>query len=213
MEKTIMIKNVILAIAAALMIQPAQAQFTQLSKVYHAGPQACGAKATTTAFSPAVAIVPLGSATGVVLQITTNTTAGTVDIGCNITPPGQQLFSSKGVQVTAVAFYYGIQTTAMSSIATAVLATDTYPASTAAGAAAAGTVAALTLGTVTPTSLQLTTTSSGACFNEKIPLATPLIMAVDNQQLFFDQVFTTAGSTATTIQVCDIVVYYNEIVA
>lgn len=208
------IRNTILTIAAALMVQPVQAQFTQLSKVYHAGPQSCGAKATTTAFSPAVAIVPLGSTTGVVLQITTNTTAGTVDIGCNITPPGQQLFSSKGVQITAIAFYYGIQTQNMASIAAAVVATDTYPASTAAGVAAAGTVAALSLGTVTPTALQLTTTSSGACFNEKIPLAAPLIMAVDNQQLFFDQVFTTTGSgTATTIQVCDVVVYYNEIIA
>ena len=207
------IKNILGFLVLSCFISTAEAQFTQRAKVFHAGPQACGAKATTTAFSPAVAIVPSGT-TGVVLTITTNTTAGTVEIGCNITPPGQQLFSAKGVQVTAVAFYYGIQTQAMASIATAVVATDTYPLSTAAGAGAAGTVANLSLGTVTPTALQLTTTSSGACFNEKIPLATPLIMAVDNQQLFFDQVFTTTGSgTATTIQVCDVVVYYNEIVA
>jgi|ERR1700674_4047542 len=202
-----------LLLALVLFIGQAEAQFTQLSKAYHAGPQACGAKAVTTAFSPAVALVPPAT-NNLVLQITTNSTAGTVQITCNIIPPGQQLFSAKGIQVTAVAFLYGVQTTALTSIAAATLNTVTYPASTAAGAAAAGTVGtAIPPGTVTPTALQLTTTTSGQCFNEKVPLATPLILAADNQSLTFDQVFTTAGGAATSIQVCDVVVYYNEIVA
>ena len=201
------------ALILSLFVQSAEAQFTQKNKVFHAGPQACGALAATTAFSPAVAIVPNGTTTGTVLIITTNSTAGTVEIGCNITPPGLQVSgTTKGVKINAVSLYYGVQTTALASIAAATLNTYTYPASTAAGAAAAGTRAAVTLGTVTPTSLQLTTTTAGQCFNERLPVATPFLMVTPNQQLTLDQVFTTAGSAATTIQVCDVVVYYDEIV-
>jgi len=215
------ISNAFLTLVAALMIQPAEAQFTQLSQAFHAGPGACGVKAATTALAAtapntvaAYQLIP--AATNNLAGIaTTNTTAGTLELTCNFVLNGQSLFApTKGVQITAVALYYGVGTTAMSSIAAATLNTVAYPASTAAGAAASGTVGtAMPIATVTPTALQLTTTTYGQCFNEKLILTTPTIVATDNTGVTFDQVFTTAGTTATALEVCDFVIYYNDILA
>ena len=191
----------------------ANAQFTQLNKSYHVSPIQCAVTATTTAFTAGPALEPPAT-NNVVLFATANTTAGTIEVTCPLNPPGFQLTTIKGIQVTAVGFYYGVQGLALTaSTAAASLATVTYPASTAAGAAAAGTVGtALTIAKVTPTTLQKATTTSGQCYNEKLFLTTPIILSTDNQQLTFDQIFG-VGTTATTLEICDIVVYYNEIVA
>lgn len=170
----------------------------------------CWMTATTTAFSPAVALVR-AAAGNQVLNGTTNSTAGTVTVDCDISGTESELFGYPGgVTITGVSLLYGDQTTALSSIATVVIDTVTYPASTAAGAAAAGTVAAAggTL-TVTPTTLQLTTTTTGQCFNEFVSFGTPYQVSTNNQRLTLEQVFTTAGSTATTLQVCGLEIYFT----
>jgi hypothetical protein len=158
----------------------------------------------------------IAAATGnVVRQWTTTTTSVTNEITCDITPPQSRLSDGRGVFVGDVDFLYGLQTTALTTgeIAAATVKTVTYPASTAAGAAAAGTVAAAGgTYTVTPTTLQLSLTTTGQCFNEKLTFGTPIQLNTDNQKLAFDQVFTNpaTGSAATVIQVCGLLVHYYE---
>lgn len=166
----------------------------------------CGSKSTTTTTTDNGMVT---AATGnVVHQFTTNTTAGTVELTCEL-PLGGRADAGTGGVVTGVELLYGVQTTAMSSIAAATVKTVTYPASTTAGVAAAGTVAAAGgTYTVTPGTLQLTTTTTGQCFNEKVSLGTPVALNTDNQKLTIDQVFTTAGTSATVLQVCGLKIYY-----
>jgi len=64
--------------------------------------------------------------------------------------------------------------------------------------------------TVTPSTLQTATTSSGNCYNQQVAFGTPFTYT-NNSKGSFDQVFTTAGSTATTLQVCGLKVYGNWI--
>lgn len=200
---------------------PLSAQIVVPNKVYHTGPQACAFTPTTTAFaatSPNTVAAPqlvVAAAGNPINIVTTNTTAGTIEVTCDITVPGSQINGpNKGILVNAVSFLYGLTTTAMSSIAAATVNSITYPVSTAAGAAAAGTVVTTAGGTltVTPSSLQLTTTTIGRCFNEQVTLGTPYLQneSLAPKQYSFDQVFTTAGSAATALYVCDVIVYYTE---
>ena len=174
---------------------------------FFVSPANCGSKATTTTTTDN-GMVPV--ATGnVVHQFTTNTTGGTTQITCAFNVPSR-LTSGKGVSLTSVSFLYGVQTTAISSIATAALSSITYPTSTAGGAAAAGTVASIggTLA-VTPTSLQTATTTSGSCYSENITLGTPYNVTTNNVGVSFDQVFTNSAA-ATVYQVCGVVVRYTN---
>lgn len=170
---------------------------------------ACSSAVATTAYASGYPVNTTAAAGNPVYQVTTNNTAGTVEVTCPINLPAR-LTSGKGVTLTAAALHYGVQTTALSSIATATVKSVTYPTSTAAGAAAAGTVATAggTL-TVTPTSLQTATTTSGLCYSEKITFGTPISVNTANQQVTVDQVFTTAGTTATTLQVCGVGVWFT----
>ena len=125
------LKTILLTLILSCFVSTAEAQFVQKAKAFHIGTGNCSATAVTTAFSPAVALTAPGT-NNIVLQITTNSTAGTVEITCPIAVPGIQLFTaSKGIQITAVGFYYGVQTTALASIAPATLNTISYPVSTA----------------------------------------------------------------------------------
>jgi hypothetical protein len=96
----------------------------------------------------------------------------------------------------------------MASIAAPTVKSVVYPA---VGGSAAGTVADAggTLA-ILPASLQLTTTTTGLCFRENIVLGTPLVMNTDGRRIVVNQVFTTAGSAATTLQVCGLIVKYTE---
>lgn len=172
-------------------------------------PSACWMTAATTAFTAGPSLTRTGSGSQV-LQATTNTTGGTVTVNCSLADIQTGFNPSPGVTLQAVSLLYGLQTTALSSIATAVIDGITYPVSTAAGAAAGATVAAIggTL-SVTPTTLQLATTTSGQCYNEKITFGTPLYLNTDVFQPTFEQVFTTAGTTATTMQVCGVILYFG----
>jgi hypothetical protein len=165
----------------------------------------CGVLAATTTTTDN-GMVPVAT-NNVVHQFTTNATGGTSQITCDI-PFDSHLDAGKGIVVTDVELFYGAQTTAISSIAAATVKTVTYPASTAAGVAAAGTVA--TAGgtyTVTPTTLQKATTTTGQCYDEKIAFGTPIALNTDNQKLTFEQVFTNSAA-ATVYQVCGLLVHY-----
>lgn len=170
----------------------------------HISPAKCGASATTTAFTAGPILVRV-AANSMVNSITTNTTAGSINLTCDLTEILTRLQASKGATLNRVSIFYGIQTTAMSSIGAATLATITYPAP---GGTASGTVASAGGSlTVLPASLQLTTTTSGQCFNEQLSLGTPLVLTTDLQKLTVDQVFNTAGTTATVLQICDVIAY------
>ncbi len=170
------------------------------------GPDVCQLTPATTAFSAGPALVE-ANANNLVLSGTTNTTAGTVRVTCNL-PLASRTTATKGLTVTGVDLYYGVQTTALSSIAAATPATVAFPA---AGGSAAGTVAAAggTL-TVTPGSLQVATTTAGQCYHENLAFGTALALNSAVKELSLDQVFTTAGTTATTLQVCGVGVEYNN---
>jgi len=170
-------------------------------------PGNCWMTAATTTISTGPALVR-AAANNLVLSGTTNTTAGTLTVTCSIDPP-MRTTTGKGPVLTDVYLLYGIQTTAMASIAPADIKSVTYPA---AGAAAAGTVSSALGGTltVTPTTLALTTTTAGQCHAEKISFGTPIAASTDLRRLTLEQVFTTAGSTATTLQICGVLVHYSN---
>lgn len=169
-------------------------------------PSKCWMTAATTAFAsgPALKMV---AANNLVLSGTTNTTAGTIELTCSVNFD-TRLTSGKGRTIADASILYGVQTTALSSIAAATADTVTWPAaSTSSGAtlaSAGGTI------TATPGTLQLATTTAGQCYNEKLAFGTPIALNTDLQGLTLDQVFTTAGSTATTLQVCGVLVHYTN---
>jgi hypothetical protein len=170
-------------------------------------PANCAELATTTAISTGPAMVR-AAAGNAVLSATTNTTGGTIAVTCQI-PFATRTTAGYGWKILDVSLAYGVQTTALTSIAAATVNTIAYPA---AGAAAAGTVTSTAGGTltVTPGTLQLTTTTSGQCFNEKLTFGTPLLLNADTTGFSVDQVFTTAGTTATTLQICGVWVHYTN---
>jgi hypothetical protein len=153
-----------------------------------------------------------------ILVASTTAAANAIEMICDITVPGTQLSGpAKGVTITSVNVLYGVQTTALTSIGAATINSVTYPNSTAAGAAAAATVLTTAGGTltVTPTSLQLTTTTLGQCFNEAITLGTTLLQSNGNPniQLTVDQVFNQTAAAATVLNICDVYVTYNEVLS
>jgi hypothetical protein len=169
-------------------------------------PSNCSMTPTTTVFSTGPALVRVG-ANQLVYSGTTNTTAGTVAVTCDITFGGRTT-SGLGFQATGVSLYYGIQGVAASSIAAATVATLAMPS---AGGSASGTVSAVGgTYTVTPSTLQTSTTTSGNCYNEQVAFGTPFTYG-NNTKVSFDQVFTTPGTTALTLQICGLKVYGNWI--
>jgi hypothetical protein len=168
-------------------------------------PSNCFMTPTTTSFTTGPALVRVG-ANQLVYAGTTNSTAGTIALTCDITFGGRTT-SGLGFQATGVSLYYGMQGTAMSSIAAATVATLTMAS---AGGSAAGTVASVGgTYTVTPSTLQTATTTSGQCYNEQVAFGTPFTYA-NNTKVSFDQVFTTSAA-ATTLQICGLKVYGNWI--
>lgn len=175
-------------------------------------PSECWMTAATTAFTTGPALVR-AAAGNVVLAGTINGTAGTVTVDCPARVPTNIAPANSEIIVTGVSLLYGVQTAAITSIATMIVDSVTYPTSTAAGAAAAGTVGTTALGTlsVTPTALQLTTTTSGQCFNETATAGTPYVWNTNNVNLEIEQVFTLPITTTPTLQVCGAQVYYSVV--
>ena len=169
-------------------------------------PSNCVMTPGTTAFTSTPALTRVG-ANQLVYTGTTNTTAGTIAVTCDITFGGRTT-SGLGFQATGVSFYYGIEGVAASAIAPATVAAVALPS---AGGAASGSASALGGAyTVTPATLQTSTTTSGNCYNEQVSFGTPFTYG-NNTKVSFDQVFTTPGTTALTLQICGLKVYGNWI--
>lgn len=163
----------------------------------------CAFTPTTTAFTTS-GITRL-SANQIAWSGTTNTTAGTVAMTCDLGLEGRTT-AGLGFVVKDVAIQYGVLTTALASIATPTLKTNAYPAY---GAAAGDTLTSVG-GTLTsiPASLQLATTTSGNFYNADFALGTP-VTVTDQTKVSFEMVFTTAGTTATTLQISGLLVHGN----
>jgi hypothetical protein len=172
---------------------------------YFVQPSACIMTPTTTAFTSGPALVRT-SANNQVLQAVTNTTAGTVSLTCDVTFSGRTT-SGLGFQATDIELFYGVQGTAFSSVAAATVATVTFP--TAGGAASSSVSSAGGAYTVTPTTLQTATTTSGNCYDEKVAFAVPFTYN-NNGKVSFDQVFSTSAA-ATTVQIGGVLVHGNWI--
>jgi hypothetical protein len=168
---------------------------------YFVQPSACFMTAATTAFTSGPALVRT-TANNQVLQAVTNTTAGTVSMTCDVTFSGRTT-SGMGFQATDIELFYGVQGTAFSSISPATVATVTFPSP---GAAAGSTVTAAGGSyTVTPSTLQTATTTSGNCYDEKVAFGTPFTYS-NNSKVSFDQVFATSAAV-TTVQICGVLVH------
>lgn len=180
---------------------------TSVTDSYAFGPEdLCALTPATTAFTAGPAIVR-AAANNLVLQGTTNVTAGTITVTCDIGELLSRTTTGKGATLKSVDLYYGVQTTALASIAAATPATVTYPA---AGAAAAGTVASIGGSlTVTPGTLQLATTPSGQCYHENIAFGTNFVYNSAVAKLTLEQAFTTTAGTATVFQICGVGVAFN----
>ncbi len=186
--------NRALSIPSALPLTPPQVTDAYVTL----GADNCWMTAATTAFTAGPALVR-AAAGNTVLSATTNTTGGTVTVTCPLEILSRTT-AAKGATINSIDIYYGVQTTALSSIAAATLNTVTYPAT---GGAASGTVAAAGGSlTATPGTLQLTTTTTGQCFHENVSLGTPFLMNSNTARVTLEQQFTTAGTTATTLQIC-----------
>jgi hypothetical protein len=161
----------------------------------------CAFTPTTTAFASSG--ITRIAANEIAWSGTTNTTAGTIAMTCDLGLEGRTT-SGLGFIVKDVAVQYGVQTTALSSIATPTLKINTYPAY---GGSAANTLTAVG-GTITstPSTLQVATTTAGNFYNADFALGTPFTLT-DQTKVSFDMVFTTAGSTATTLQVSGLLVH------
>lgn len=170
----------------------------------------CVVTPTTTALAASNPLMARAAANNPVFSATTNTTGGTLTVTCDLGASMTRLTSGRGISIKDVSALYGYQTTALSTVANASFSTVAYPA---AGAAASGTVAAaggaitVTVGTSHATPGAVTTT--GQCLNEKNAFGTPLAFS-DQTRLTYEQVFTTAGTTATTLQVCGFLVHYTN---
>jgi hypothetical protein len=120
-----------------------------------------------------------------------------------------RLTSGRGIKVTGIQLFYGVQTTALTSITAPTISTLTYPATGAAAGVTIGSSAGGTL-TVTPT-LQLATTTSGQCYSENISFGTPVFLTTANQRLTLEQIFNQTAAAATQLQFCGAVVLYTYV--
>lgn len=184
-------------------VPPEQCHIALTTGTYAANPANCGG-----ASAPGVCRAASGNP---VLQLTTTAAANTTDMVCDITPPSR-LTAGKGVTITAVDYLFGYQTTALTSIGTAVPNSVTYGA---AGAAAQGTVAsiggALTVTAGTSHGTPGATTTGGQCYHESISFGTPYAVVVDSTRLTLQNTFVQSAAAATVLQICGAIVKYSNI--
>jgi hypothetical protein len=143
-----------------------------------------------------------------VLQGTTTAAANSIALTCDIQLATRST-SLRGAKITAIQLFYGVQGNALTSITGATFASLTYPVTGASAGVTNNTSAGGTL-SVTPSVLQLATTTSGQCYSENIALGTPLQVNTINQRLNIEQIFNQTGALATTLQFCGAIVYYSN---
>lgn len=164
-----------------------------------------------TTYTGTPAFLVLGASNVPVLNQTTNSTTGTETLTCYINVP-TRLTANKGVYIKDFTTYYGIQTTAITSVGTSTLGTITFPvaaasetASTVTPVAAGGTI---TNNTVT-SGLGLTT--AGAFWSLKSTLGTPLAVTSDLTTIVLTVPFVSTNAGVLTINTPGIQVHYNLI--
>jgi len=197
--------------AAWVPAQPSTLRATQTDRFYTVSPASnCGFTPTTTAADTGTWPSLVNIATNEnVWAYQTNSTSGTVEVLCNITPPPTESTVGAGYTLTGMDVRYAIVTTS-ATLGAPTVATVTGPATV--GGAAAGAVASAGGSlTVTPASLQGTAITSGLMYRENIAFGTPIAWNTAYRGLTFDQVVTTAGggSTKTRIDLYGITVYYE----
>lgn len=168
-----------------------------------AGAFAANSAGAGTITGPAVVRI---AANNWLLQGITTAAANSLAVECDIDVPSRNT-PGRGILITSVQLFYGVQTTALTSITPPTLNSLTYPAT---GAAAGITSASVPGGlTVTPGVLQLATTTSGQCYSENIKLATPFALVALNQRLTLEQIFNQAAAASTQLQFCGAIVYFS----
>lgn len=166
------------------------------------GPGDCAWSATGT----------LGATTGLNLQAigasftsvnsisTTAAGASTDTLTCNIHIP-YRTTTGKGAQPLDCVIYYGVQTTALTSVGAPTLSSITMPAPGTAETASTVTPVSLGAVTVTPVigSANLGTTTAGAFFSEKVSVTTPVFLNTDQQVIQFQQTFVQSAAAAQIV--------------
>ncbi len=166
----------------------------------------CSFTPVTTAFTGTPGLVRL-VANQTTWSGTTNTTAGTIYMSCDLGLEGR-VTPGLGFVVKDIAVQYGVQGVALSSITTPTLKTNTFPAY---GGSAGDTLAAVG-GTITsnPGVLQLATTTSGNFYNADFICGTPFTLT-DQTKVNFEVALNTPGTTGLTLQVSGLLVHGNWI--
>jgi hypothetical protein len=168
----------------------------------------CGFLATTTAITDDGMVVL--AAGNLIRKLVTNTTAGTTNFDCVISPASVGLANGNGIIVTSVSFIYGVQGTGglYTSTVAPILDSITYAVP---GGTAKGTVATAACGTLTqtPASLVTAVTSSGVYNTVSEACGTPWFGNTADQVLVFDIVLGNS-TTALTYQIPGLIVYYDQ---
>jgi hypothetical protein len=176
---------------------------------FFVAPSACWFTNTTYTGTPA--FIVLGASNVPVLNQTTNSTAGTETLTCGINVP-TRLTANKGIYIKSINTYYGVQTTALTSIGTPTLSTITMPAPAATETASTVTPVAVT-GTFTNNTVTsgLGLTTAGAFWSVKSTLATPLAVTSDLTWIVFTIPFVDTTSGVLTLNTPGLQIYYNLI--
>lgn len=162
----------------------------------------CSATPTTLAVT-ASGLRGAATGNGGIQFWTVDNATGTLRVTC---PIEIALRLGSGSTINSVDLYYGMQTTAPTAMAAAVVNTVAYPT---AGAAASGTVASAGGSlTVSPAVLQITATTTGVCYHEHIVFGTAYT-PVPDKQLTVEHTFTFGANTGT-IEICGIQVNYTD---
>lgn len=170
-------------------------------------PSACWFINTTYTGTPAFLV--LGASNVPVLNQTTNSTSGTETLTCWIDVP-TRLTSNKGAVIKDITTYYGLQTTAITSVSTATLGTITFPVAAATETASTVTPVAAG-GTITNTTVTsgLGTTTAGAFWSIKSTLGTPLAVTSDLTRIVFTLPFVSTNAGVLTLNTPGLQVHYN----
>ncbi len=168
----------------------------------------CAFTPTTTAAAagfPKSEFITAGQTT--VSSFQTDTTAGTVEVTCTFTLPNSRSTAGTGLTLTSVDVNYNIVTTTLTTFANPTFSSVTGPST--AGGAGTGTVLTTAGGslTFTPSSIQKTAQTTGLMYRLNIALGTPVAINTVNASYTVDFILTTAGSTATKIQIFPFVLY------
>jgi hypothetical protein len=154
-----------------------------------------------------------------VLEIVTTGAASAATLDCDLLPDDVRYTVGKGIQITGLQVYYGVQTSALTSVTApqpiTLLTFPTTPGGTAAGTnsipQSGGSNITATFNPVLG-SAQLSTTTTGLCYRQSITFSSPIIINNPYQRLIFEEVFNQTAASAATYQLCGVQVQYSHVV-